>query len=110
MGGFSGLVRRPAAASGPTHALFAAQSHSIVDNLVALLRYRRALDCSPANCMRLVHSRFLVPSGHACMAPVLLNVTQTRPSLAADPALCVGGRAPPGPDGEEDSLLAELPS
>src|ERR1700757_1936842 len=53
-GGFSWLVRRPAAASGPTHALFAAQSHSFVDNLVALLRYRRALDCSPANCMRLV--------------------------------------------------------
>src|ERR1700751_4767255 len=52
--GFSWLVRRPAAASGPTHALFAAQSPSIVDNLVALLRYRRALDCSPANCMRLV--------------------------------------------------------
>jgi hypothetical protein len=52
-GGFSWLVRRPAAASGPTHALFAAQSHSIVDNLVVLLRYRRALDCSPANCMRL---------------------------------------------------------
>jgi hypothetical protein len=24
-----------------------------------------------------VHSRFLVPSGHACMPPVLLNVTQT---------------------------------
>jgi hypothetical protein len=58
-GGFSWLVRRPAAASGPTHALFAAQSHSIVDNLVVLLRYRRALDCSPANCMRLaLISRF----------------------------------------------------
>ena len=48
-GGFSWLARRPAAAGDPTHALFAAQSHSIVDNLVALLRYRRALDCSPAS-------------------------------------------------------------
>src|SRR6516162_11105391 len=46
MGGFSWLVPRPAAAGDPTHALFAAQSHSIVDNLVALLRYSRAWNCS----------------------------------------------------------------
>src|SRR5215468_2831568 len=48
MGGFSWLVPRPAAAGDPTHALFAAQSHSIVDNLVALLRHRRAWNCSDA--------------------------------------------------------------
>ena len=77
MGGFSWLVRRPAAASGPTHALFAAQSHSIVDNLVALLRYRRAFasEFRASSPDQSVHSRFLVSSGHAFMAPVLLNVT-----------------------------------
>jgi len=46
MGGFSWLARRPAAAGDPTHALFAAQSHSIVDNLVALLEHSRAWNCS----------------------------------------------------------------
>src|SRR5215831_8454632 len=48
MGGSSWLVRRPAAAGDPTHALFANQSHSIVDNLVALLRDSRAWNCSDA--------------------------------------------------------------
>jgi hypothetical protein len=46
MGGFSWLARRPAAAGDPTHALFAAQSHSIVDNLVALFEPSRAWNCS----------------------------------------------------------------
>src|SRR5215467_6695166 len=46
MGGFSWLARRPAAAGDPTHALFAAQSHSIVDNLVALFEHSRAWNCS----------------------------------------------------------------
>src|SRR5215471_2855847 len=46
MGGFSWLARRPAAAGDPTHALFAAQSHSIVDNLLALFEYSRAWNCS----------------------------------------------------------------
>jgi len=46
MGGFSWLARRPAAAGDPTHALFAAQSHSIVDNLVALFEHTRAWNCS----------------------------------------------------------------
>src|SRR5215472_486567 len=46
MGGFSWLARRPAAAGVPTHALFAAQSHSIVDNLVALFEHSRAWNCS----------------------------------------------------------------
>ena len=50
MGGFSWLLRRPAAAGDPTHALFAAQSHSIVDNLVALLRGSRAWNCSAVGC------------------------------------------------------------
>src|SRR5215468_10206129 len=50
MGGFSCLVRRPAAAGDPTHAHFADQSHSIVDNLVALLGHSRAWNCSAANC------------------------------------------------------------
>src|SRR5215469_3065371 len=48
MGGFSWLARRPAAAGDPTHALFAAQSHSIVDNLVALFDHSRAWNCSAA--------------------------------------------------------------
>src|SRR5215469_18777627 len=46
MGGFSWLARRPAAAGDPTHALSAAQSHSIVDNLVALFEHSRAWNCS----------------------------------------------------------------
>src|SRR6516162_6377298 len=46
MGGFSWLARRPSAAGDPTHALFAAQSHSIVDNLVALFEHSRAWNCS----------------------------------------------------------------
>ena len=47
MGGFSSVIRRPAAAGDPTHALFADQSHSIPDNLVALLGAIRAWHCSP---------------------------------------------------------------
>jgi len=39
------LVRRPAAAGDPTHALSADQSHSIRDNFVALLRDSRAWNC-----------------------------------------------------------------
>src|SRR5215469_2813536 len=46
MGGFSWLARRPGAAGDPTHALFAAQSHSIVDNLVALFEHSRSWNCS----------------------------------------------------------------
>src|SRR5215472_596631 len=46
MGGFSWLTRRPGAAGDPTHALFAAQSHSIVDNLMALFERSRAWHCS----------------------------------------------------------------
>src|SRR6516225_4597307 len=85
MGGFSWLIPRPAAAGGPTHALFAAQSHSIVDNLVALLRHSRAWNCSAADCIGPVpdqsfHSRFRVPSGHALMASVLLNLDPIRTS------------------------------
>src|SRR5215469_15761668 len=97
MGGFSWLVPRPAAAGDPTHALFAGQSHSIVDNLVALLRHSRAWNCSSANCMDLVrdqsvHSRFLVLSGHAFIAPVLLNVTHERHQLRDDRFLRSPGR------------------
>ena len=40
------MARRPAAAGDPTHARFAAQSHSIVDNLVALFEHSRAWNCS----------------------------------------------------------------
>src|SRR6516162_10564993 len=80
MSGFSWLVQRPAAAGSPTHALFAAQSHSIVDNLMALLRYSRAWNCSgkTARINHFGHSRLRVPNGHALMASVLLNVTQNR--------------------------------
>ena len=46
-GGFSWLVPRPLPRGDPTHALFAGQSHSIPDNLMALLSPRRAWNCSP---------------------------------------------------------------
>src|SRR5215469_3160276 len=59
MGGFSWLARRPAAAGDPTHALFAAQSHFIVDNLVALFEYSRAWNCSSdiLECRRIPSNR-----------------------------------------------------
>src|ERR1700750_1405421 len=83
MGGFSWLVRRPAAASDPTHALFAAQSHSIVDNLVSLLRHSPAWNCSVKlsgfqSLIISVNSRFRVPSRHPPMASALLNVAESR--------------------------------
>src|SRR5215472_11698075 len=46
MGGFSWLTRRPLPPVTHTHALFAGQSHSIPDNLVALLGHRGAWNCS----------------------------------------------------------------
>jgi hypothetical protein len=55
MGGSSSVIRRPAAVGDPTHALFADQSHSIPDNLVALLGAIRAWHCSPK--LRLVLGR-----------------------------------------------------
>src|SRR5215467_1265062 len=59
MGGFSWLARRPAAAGDPTHALFAAQSHSIVENLVALFEHSRAWNCSSdiLGCRRIPSNR-----------------------------------------------------
>ena len=45
MGGFSWLSRR-GTAGDPTHALFAGQSHSIPDNVMALLGQLRAWNCS----------------------------------------------------------------
>src|SRR6516162_1649854 len=46
MGGFSWLTRRPLPPVTRTHALFADQSHSIPDNLMALLSHIRAWSCS----------------------------------------------------------------
>src|SRR5215467_12019762 len=46
MGGVSWLTRRPLSPVTHTHALFADQSHSIPDNLVALLPHSRAWNCS----------------------------------------------------------------
>src|SRR5215471_9667018 len=46
MGGCSWLTRRPLPPVTHTHPLFADQSHSIPDNLVALLRHSRAWNCS----------------------------------------------------------------
>jgi hypothetical protein len=92
------LVRRPAAASGPTHALFAAQSHSIVDNLVALLRYRRALDCSPVNCMRLVLiSRFTAGFWYqadtlSCPRPSQRDPNRTKRGRGTTPRFASPGR------------------
>ena len=40
------IFREAATAGDPTHALFAHQSHSIPDNLVALLGAVRAWNCS----------------------------------------------------------------
>src|SRR5215469_10459014 len=75
MGGFSWLTRRLAAAGDPTHALFAAQSHSIVDNLVALFEHSRAWNCSGKTALisvahYSVHSRCRVPT-------VLLNLAHS---------------------------------
>ena len=67
------MARRTAAVGDATPALFADQSHSIVDNLVALLPHSRAWNCSVT--VYWVNSRFRVSSGHAFMASVLLNVT-----------------------------------
>src|SRR5215467_9144491 len=46
MGGFSWLTRRPLPPVTHTDALFAGQSHSIPDNLLALLGHSRAWNCS----------------------------------------------------------------
>src|SRR5215831_19961863 len=46
MGGFSRLTRRRVPPVTHTDALFAGQSHSIPDNLVALLGTSRAWNCS----------------------------------------------------------------
>src|SRR5215470_8501455 len=46
MGGFSRLTRRRVPTVTHTDALFAGQSHSIPDNLVALLGTSRAWNCS----------------------------------------------------------------
>src|SRR5262249_28709087 len=66
MGGFSWLARRPAAAGDPTHALFAAQSHSIVDNLVALFEHSRAWNCSSdiLGCRRIPSNRVARGAAH----------------------------------------------
>src|SRR6516162_7875698 len=53
MGGFSLLTPAGGAAGDPTHALFANQSHSIPDNLVALLGHSRAWNYSAENAARL---------------------------------------------------------
>src|SRR5215469_9082822 len=58
MGGFAWLARRPAAAGDPTHALFAAQSHSIVDNLVALFEHSRAYPSSVRNVLEKIRCPF----------------------------------------------------
>src|SRR5580704_18387636 len=49
MSGCSCLTRRQFRRD-PTDALFADQSQSILDNLVALLRHSRAWNCSAGNC------------------------------------------------------------
>jgi len=45
--GSPGWTRRPLPPVTHTDALFAGQSHSILDNLVALLAHSRACNCSP---------------------------------------------------------------
>src|SRR5690242_20147220 len=80
MGRVSWLTRRRVPPVPHTHALFADQSQSIPDNLMALLGAVRAWHCSgkaarvPVACY-LAHSRFRVLSRHALMVPVLLDMT-----------------------------------
>src|ERR1700746_120581 len=85
MGRVSWSTRRRGPPVPHTHALFADQSQSIPDNLMALLGAVRAWHCSgkaarvPVACY-LAHSRFRVLSRHALMVPVLLDMTHCGPS------------------------------
>src|SRR5689334_928961 len=80
MGRVSWLTRRRVPPVPHTHALFADQSQSIPDNLMALLGAVRAWHSSgkaarvPVACY-LAHSRFRILSRHALMVPVLLDMT-----------------------------------
>src|SRR5262245_13308357 len=84
MGG--GLLIDPAGAAGdPTHALFADQSHSIPDNLVALLGHSRAWNCSAENRVECggywsANSRIPVLSGRGLRRSILLKMTLSRRS------------------------------
>jgi hypothetical protein len=49
MGGFSWLTPRPLLPGDPTHALFAGQSHSFPDNVMALFGEIRVQNCSAEN-------------------------------------------------------------
>src|SRR5690242_903762 len=88
MGRVSWLTRRRVPPVPHTHALFADQSQSIPDNLMALLGAVRAWHCSgkaarvPVACY-LAHSRFRVLSRHALIVPVLLDMTLSRQRACA---------------------------
>src|SRR5215467_13936067 len=91
MGGFSRLTRRRVPPVTHTDALFAGQSHSIPDNLVALLGTSRAWNCSdpervfgntsgsaePENPLDDVC--YLRPFGNRFRQGVLPPVTRSRP-------------------------------
>src|SRR5215469_13578173 len=90
MSGFSWFAPAAAAAGHPTDALFVGQSHSIVDNLVALLSHSRAWNCSAETASyagdRPASGRIPVLSGHGLTRSILLYMTRTGPSDLVRPA------------------------
>src|SRR5215472_1475198 len=77
MSGLSWFAPAAAAAGHPTDALFVGQSHSIVDNLVALLSHSRAWNCSAETARAAPASgRIPVLSGHGLTRSILLYMTR----------------------------------
>src|SRR6516162_8231151 len=77
MGGFSRLTRRRVPLVTHTHALFAGQSHSIPDNLVALLGHSRAWNCSDAERLNV---RYYGQSGVRILTESFTPVARAGPS------------------------------
>src|SRR5215469_15016289 len=80
MGGFSWLTRRPLPPVTHTHALFANQSHSIPDNLVALLGHSRAWNCSgPERMIRRTRDRQYGWLTELCNSLLAMSASLSRP-------------------------------
>ena len=94
MGGFSWLARRPAAAGDSTHALFAAESHSIVDNLVALFERSRAWNCSNQE-RALDQNCSWYPSNQFAFAATAANASFALMSRAMPTTISSSGAVPP---------------
>src|ERR1700687_3909179 len=81
------------ASGNPTHALFADRSHSFPDNVVALLGYIRAWNCSaePARSAVGEYSSIRLKDwSDAAVLPLLVDVPCPRDSPGADQPLDVG--------------------